>query len=591
MSANDTPIASIGSGGVAANSAALSPGSAASHPPPVIPMKRSLSRDPEPRILSPIPGAHHATPLAGSPEPNLVGTSTGAATNRPIKTKAREKPAPREGGREKKESWKKKEAQAAARGGTPTSAPAGGTSTKGTSSKAAPAVAKDTPPGLQVYPLSPPKEIDYLPAKPPIFVPVTYPKSSDIVFFETTEHPSNRKGFRYLPCKASRLIPTLKYHTTEVPPYAARISYEDKSTHIHLDETGVALTTEKGFRSARANVGLREGDWYYECKVIHGINPNDPTEENGHVRIGFARRETSLDVPVGYDAYSYGIRDKDGQIVHMSRPKDFLKESVVSGDVIGLHISLPPLSVQREILAPYSENSKYPPDVIRDRVPIKYKAQLYFESFEYMPLKDMEDAMNPAAPTSSSAPSLGMAKGSKACFKKLPGSKITVYKNGKRMGTAFEDLFAFLPPASQPLANSGGRILDDGFCGYYPTVSVFRGGRAQVNFGPAWEYPPEDISFGNEDIPILVIDEDEMRDDNDVVIQKTKARAVCERYNEQIAEDCAYDVIDEVDLWTAEQRAAEAGSNSVENGAGVSSNGVNPTQEAKEIQEMHIDEE
>ncbi|KAK6347779.1 hypothetical protein TWF718_005605 [Orbilia javanica] len=588
MSANDLPVPPTGSSSIPANSVALSPGRATSHPPPVIPMKRSLSRDPEPRIESPAPGGHHATPLAGSPEPNLVGT--GAATNRPIKTKARDKPAPREGGREKKESWKKKEAQAAARGGTPTSAPASGTSTKGTSSKAAAVVAKDAPPGLQVYPLSPPKEVDYLAAKPPIFVPVVYPKNSDATFYETTEHPSNRKGFRYLPCKASRLIPTLKYHTTEVPPYAARISYEDKSSHIHLDESGVSLTTEKGFRSARANVGLREGDWYYECKVLNGINPDDPTEENGHVRIGFARRETSLDVPVGYDAYSYGIRDKDGQIVHMSRPKDFMKESVVNGDVIGLHISLPPLSVQRGILAPYSENSKYPPDVIRDRVPIKYKAQLYFESFEYMPVKDMEDAMNPAAPTATSSSSLSTAKGTKACFKTLPGSKITVYKNGKRIGTAFEDLFAFLPPASQPLSSGGGRPLDDGFCGYYPTVSVFRGGRAQVNFGPTWEHPPEDISFGGDEIPILITNDDEMQDD-DVVINKSKARAICERYNEQIAEDCVYDLIDEVDLWLAEQKAAEAGSSSADNGVGISLNGANPTQEAKEIQEMHIDEE
>ncbi|RVD85264.1 uncharacterized protein DFL_003590 [Arthrobotrys flagrans] len=553
MSANDLPVPATGSSSVPANSAALSPGRATSHPPPVIPMKRSLSRDPEPRIESPAPGGHHTTPLAGSPEPNLVGT--GAATNRPIKTKARDKPAPREGGREKKESWKKKEAQAAARGGTPTSAPTGGPSTKGTSSKAVVAVAKDAPPGLQVYPLSPPKEVDYLAAKPPIFVPVTYPKNSDVAFFETTEHPSNHK-----------------------------------SNHIHLDETGVALTTEKGFRSARANVGLREGDWYYECKVLNGINPNDPTEENGHVRIGFARRETSLDVPVGYDAYSYGVRDKDGQTVHMSRPKDFMKESVVSGDVIGLHISLPPLSVQRGILAPHSENSKYPPDVIRDRVPIKYKAQLYFESFEYMPVKDMEDAMNPAAPTATGAPSLNTIKGTKACFKTLPSSKITVYKNGKRIGTAFEDLFAFLPPASQPLSSGGGRPLDDGFCGYYPTVSVFRGGRAQVNFGPTWEYPPEDLSFGNQDIPILITSDDEMRDD-DVVIEKFKTRAICERYNEQIAEDCVYDLVDEVDLWLAEQKAAEAGPSSAGNGAGTSLNGVNPTQEAKEIQEMHIDEE
>ncbi|KAF3901921.1 hypothetical protein ABW21_db0206323 [Orbilia brochopaga] len=580
MSASELPVPAIGSGGAFNTSNnALSPSRAASHPPPVIPMKRSLSRDPEPRIESPAPGAHHATPVAGSPEPS------GASSNRHVKTKAREKLTPREGGREKKESWKKKESQASARAPTPTSAPANGHIHKGASAKAAAALAKDAPPALQMFTLPPPKDVDYLAAKGPILVPVTYPKNSPITFFETTEHPFNRKGFRYIPCKASRLIPTLKYHTTEVAPYTARISYEDKSTHIHVDNSGAAITTEKGFRSARANVGVREGEWYYECKILNGINPDNPAEENGHVRVGFARRETSLDVPVGYDAYSYGIRDMDGQIVHMSRPKDFMKEHFVKGDVIGLHISLPSISTQRDILAPFSEISKYPPDVLRDRVPIKYKAQLYFEQFEYMPTKDMEDLMNPAPAANSSVSLANLNKASKAAFKTLPGSKIRVYKNGKCMGTAFEDLFVFLPPASQPLATLGGRALDDGFCGYYPTVSVFRGGRAQVNFGPNWEYAPEDLDFKDGG----TADPNEMVE-GDANTAKIKVRAMSDRYNEQVAEDVTYDIIDEVDMWSSEQKAA-ANAAATENGTGSAANGTNPPQETKEIQEMHLDEE
>ncbi|KAK6341697.1 hypothetical protein TWF696_008765 [Orbilia brochopaga] len=580
MSASELPVPAIGSGGNSnANNNALSPARAASHPPPVIPMKRSLSRDPEPRIESPAPGAHHATPVAGSPEPS------GASSNRHVKTKTREKATPREGGREKKESWKKKESQASARAATPTSAPTNGHTHSKVSAKAAAALAKDAPPALQMFTLPPPKDVDYLAAKGPILVPVTYPKNSPITFYETTEHPSNRKGFRYIPCKASRLIPALKYHTTEVPPYAARISYEDKSTHIHVDNSGVAITTEKGFRSARANVGVREGDWYYECKILNGINPDNPAEENGHVRVGFARRETSLDVPVGYDAYSYGVRDMDGQIVHMSRPKDFMKQNIATGDVIGLHISLPPIQTQRDILAPFSEISKYSPDVLRDRVPIKYKSQLYFEQFEYMPTKDMEDLMNPAPAANSSVSLANLNKASKAAFKTLPGSKIRVYKNGKLMGTAFEDLFVFLPPASQPLATLGGRVLDDGFCGYYPTVSVFRGGRAQVNFGPHWECAPEDLDFGTG----ATTNPDEMVE-GEASASKTKVRAMSERYNEQIAEDVTYDIIDEVDMWCSEQKAA-ANATAMENGAGAAANGTNPPQETKEIQEMHLDEE
>ena len=59
-----------------------------------------------------------------------------------------------------------------------------------------------------------------------------------------------------------------------------------------------------------------------------------------------------LDAPVGFDAYSYGLRDQNFHKLHMSRPKEFVDvpdASFVTGDVIGLLISLPPLSVQREI--------------------------------------------------------------------------------------------------------------------------------------------------------------------------------------------------------------------------------------------------
>lgn len=92
------------------------------------------------------------------------------------------------------------------------------------------------------------------------------------------------------------------------------------------------------------------------------------------------------------------------------------------------------------------------------------------------------------------------------------------------MGTPFEDLYAFLPPASQPIEipNVGGRPLDDGSLGYYPAISVFKGGAAEINFGPEWRYKPEDLG--------------------------EEVRGLWERYNEQVAEDIVYDLVDEVDL-------------------------------------------
>ncbi|KAL8957040.1 MAG: hypothetical protein Q9183_006159, partial [Haloplaca sp. 2 TL-2023] len=169
---------------------------------------------------------------------------------------------------------------------------------------------------------------------------------------------------------------------------------------------------------ARPNVCAREGRWYYECKILSGVRPpnQDPaltsgSDPGGHVRLGWARREANLDTPVGFDAYSYGLRDVSGQKVHLSRPKDFMpnNESFCEGDVIGLELTLPSLALHRKVVdGSYNKavdvsddlDPAFPaaeaPEIIRDRVPIRYKGVVYFEQFEYSPTKDLEDLMNPA---------------------------------------------------------------------------------------------------------------------------------------------------------------------------------------------------
>lgn len=316
----------------------------------------------------------------------------------------------------------------------------------------------------------------------------------------------NRRGFRYVPCEASRMLPTVAYRHSEYEPFTPRINFEDMNAQVYINNSGTAITTSKGWRMARANVGVREGDWYYECKIVRGINEDGAP--GGHVRVGWARREAPLDAPVGFDAHSYGIRDASGQKVHMSRPKDFLNSTFYTNDVIGLHIRLPPLSTQRCFTNdPVAKSG----DIIRDRIPIRFKNQLWFEQFEYQPTKDMEELMNPAPGTKPATPP-----------KTLPGSFIKVYKNGEYVGMPWEDLYAFLPPASKPLAALGGRDLDDGTLGYYPAVSVFRAGVVECNFGPDWWSPPLDLG--------------------------SEVKPMSERYEEQIAEDVMYDLVDEVHL-------------------------------------------
>lgn len=347
------------------------------------------------------------------------------------------------------------------------------------------------------------------------------------------------------------------YRQTEPEPFGPRMSFEDAAGHVFFDKSARQVTTDKGFRMARANVAVREGISYWECKITQGIRKlkdGEAKSDGGkHVRMGWARREASLDAPVGFDAYSYGIRDVSGEKVHMSRPKDFFPagEGIKEGDVIGLEIQLPSEHLHRKIMSgqynpAVDQADEEPPltaeapNIVRDRVPIRFKAHTYFEKIEYHTTKELEDLMNPAptGPGGSSEPPGPIHP--IPSLRTLPNSCIRVYKNGVLMGTAFENLLGFLPPASRPTAQVGAREgLDDGMLGYYPAVSVFRGGAAEVNFGPDFWYPPPgyDTTGGEVD---MVRPESGRLD---------KVNAVSARYCDQIAEDIVYDIIDEVDFW------------------------------------------
>lgn len=59
-----------------------------------------------------------------------------------------------------------------------------------------------------------------------------------------------------------------------------------------------------------------------------------------HVRIGWSTRQGELQGPVGYDKFSYAIRDVNGACLHKSARNDSYSESFGVGDIIGcfLHI-------------------------------------------------------------------------------------------------------------------------------------------------------------------------------------------------------------------------------------------------------------
>jgi len=245
---------------------------------------------------------------------------------------------------------------------------------------------------------------------------------------------------------------------------------------------------------------------------------------NAHIRIGWGRREANLDAPVGTDGYGYAIRDVSGEKVHISRPKPYGK-SFKSGDVIGCLISLPERQIDPETIK-------------RKRTAIRYKGALYFEMDEYGVQKEMDALVDREGKVAAAAKAAAeaakedeKAKGKKKKRKEeeegpvardlpiLPGSHIEFYLNGEPLGTAFEDLYDYLPLPPIPSLNAkkpDSILHDDGTLGYYPMISCFGRGKVQCNFGPDWRYPP-----------------------------RTPARPMSERYDEFRAEELPLDERDE----------------------------------------------
>ncbi|KAG0244864.1 hypothetical protein BGX31_008407 [Mortierella sp. GBA43] len=347
-------------------------------------------------------------------------------------------------------------------------------------------------------------------------------------FSTSNEHPYNRHRFKYVTCETDPLLQYMIYRQTPNPILSGvRLCREDMSPYMLIDEECMTITTEKGFRMVRANCGVREGKWFYEVTIDRGGEQRFEGRDGAHVRLGWARREATLQAPVGFDAYSYGMRDTTGEKVHMSRVTPF-GEPFKTGDVIGLYISLPPDGNEKAFFKHR-----------RLRRPFVFKGQLYFESVDYSPTKRyIEMAEYEATPVKTN-----LEKPIPPPI--IPGSKIIVYKNGICQGVMWQDLFALLP-IEQNAKEKDQLRFDDGTLGYYPVISVYRNGTATANFGPEFKFPPS-------------VDPEAEAEDMPTTTEQPVWRPMCERWEEKLIEESLIDLVDEVELWVSEMANQDRG--------------------------------
>ncbi|OQO14433.1 hypothetical protein B0A48_01310 [Cryoendolithus antarcticus] len=557
----------------------------------------SMQTDPPPPIVG------DNTPMAVKQEPVQTSSMTPAEV---FRSQSKTPAPPQREQREKKESLKKREAT-----GT------GSTTAATTSLGKRKAHATHAYPSPQRYNVPPPRPQDYEAPRPDMMqehepnrflVPKTHRE-----LYKPMDLAENKRGYRYQRAIADQLFAHKQYYRSTSPaPHNARMSFEDADRYMHFTTNALMATNEKGWRMARANTCAREGTLYYEIKVHRGVPETGPDlQANGpqpFVRFGFARREAPLDSPVGFDGYSYGITDIRCEPMHRSRPSKLYQakkppkskaktlqqtapvyvtlppedQNVKEGDVIGLEIQLPSLALHQKIVTgvynpavdiddgftqanapPVPVPDEAPLDVIRDRIPVAYKGNTYFEILDHVATRPMEvyaDRTTNLSTLSTSTSAAAMGKDAikaapnpnheQPALRTLPHSAIRIYKNGQLLGTAFENLLAFLPPASQPSKAQGARdgAFDDGLTGYFPAVSCFFGGIVEMNFGDLENFwaPPEHIEQRYEAVRKARA---HGGDGEARWMPGRQGRGVGERYREQVAEDAVFDLVDEVDFF------------------------------------------
>lgn len=260
------------------------------------------------------------------------------------------------------------------------------------------------------------------------------------------EHPFNKDGYRYILAEPDPHAPFRQEFDESsdcagkpipgwlyrtLSPNAVYLALHDRAPQLKISDDRLSVTGEKGYCMIRATHSVSRGSWYFEVRI-------DEMSEGSAVRMGWGQEYGNLQAPLGYDKFGYSWRSRKGTRFHESHGKHYSDSGYGVGDVLGFLIELPE-----------EADVSYSPNTFKDRPLVKFKSHLYYED------KDkVSDTLKR--------------------LRSLSGSRISFFKNGVHQGVAFEDIFAGA---------------------YYPSVSLHKGIKVTMNFGPQLKYPNVEQEF------------------------------------------------------------------------------------------------
>jgi hypothetical protein len=294
--------------------------------------------------------------------------------------------------------------------------------------------------------------------------------------------------------------PHVHWSKTDSAPQLKIVGSDDDNHH---NDRLVCRGGMRGYRMARASHGVAPagGNYYYECvlqeppsvrEIIHSMPSNvriskklqeemqaalkmeeeretqmaqgktaaagaaEDDDENipkqsfgSHVRLGWSMRTGDLQAPVGYDKWSYGIRDIGGSKIHRSQREDHWGgEEFGPGDVIGCAISMVPDSTM-EGVPPTGSSSRNSLDSSEEPMSHQqHQAHLQTPQHNHNHIRFFKNG--------------------------YPMGEFVLSKGKREGGAAF--------------------IIPDGV--YYPAISLYMGACVKVNFGPNFIYQPRKLPAG-----------------------------------------------------------------------------------------------